>query len=183
MVKKNNKRAFTLVETLIMVAVVGIIAVISVVSLKNMRPDKDAVLVRKVYSEISKAVTALANDVELYPSNNIFKDTSKPNGIGEYTEQNKFAYNFVKMFDAITYNNCTMRVCEFVTIDGIKWKVTDNFSSSNNSQIEVDIYGKGKSSDIYYFNVNYMGTISVKNGEDNTDKAKSILKSRKVTAK
>ncbi len=77
MSKKISKKAFTLVETLIMVAVVGIIAVITVVSLKNMSPDKDAVLVRKAYTEMSKAVSALVNDEQLYPSAKVaynFKD-------------------------------------------------------------------------------------------------------------
>ena len=77
MSKKISKKAFTLVETLIMVAVVGIIAVITVVSLKNMSPDKDAVLVRKAYTEMSKAVATLVNDEQLYPSAKVtynFKD-------------------------------------------------------------------------------------------------------------
>ncbi|MBR2525033.1 hypothetical protein IKE67_01065 [bacterium] len=64
--RKNS--AFTLSETLIMVAIVGIIAIISVVSLRGLKPDKDAVLIRKAYNEIAKAVYALANDEELYPS-------------------------------------------------------------------------------------------------------------------
>ena len=82
MSKKISKKAFTLVETLIMVAVVGIIAVITVVSLKNMSPDKDAVLVRKAYTEMSKAVAALVNDEQLYPSAKVafnFQD----NGLNE----------------------------------------------------------------------------------------------------
>lgn len=62
-----KRHAFTLTETLIMVAVIGIIAVISAISLKNMQPDKDAIMVRKAYTETSKAVAALINDQELYP--------------------------------------------------------------------------------------------------------------------
>jgi len=64
----KKRFAFTLSETLIMVAIVGIIAAISVVSLKNLRPDKDALLIRKAYNEISKAVEAMVNDEILYPS-------------------------------------------------------------------------------------------------------------------
>lgn len=62
-----KRHAFTLTETLIMVAVIGIIAVISAISLKNIQPDKDTVMVRKAYSEASKAVATLINDQELYP--------------------------------------------------------------------------------------------------------------------
>ncbi|MBR1942229.1 hypothetical protein IJ843_00670, partial [bacterium] len=51
-----------------MVAVIGIIAVISIVSLKGARPDREALMVRKAYTELSKAVYAIANDEELYPS-------------------------------------------------------------------------------------------------------------------
>lgn len=68
MKKSTNLRAFTLVETLIMVGIVGIIAIISIVSLKNMRPDKDAVMLRKAYSETAKAVNTLINDDYLYPT-------------------------------------------------------------------------------------------------------------------
>lgn len=64
MIKRN---AFTLTETLIMVAVIGIIAVISAISLKNMQPDKDAIMIRKAYTESAKAVATLINDQELYP--------------------------------------------------------------------------------------------------------------------
>ena len=63
--RKNN--AFTLTETLIMVAVIGVIAVISAVSFRNIQPDKDTVMLRKAYSDISKAVATLINDQELYP--------------------------------------------------------------------------------------------------------------------
>lgn len=62
-----KRHAFTLTETLIMVAVIGIIAVISAISLKNMQPDKDAIMVRKAYTEAAKAVATLINDQELYP--------------------------------------------------------------------------------------------------------------------
>lgn len=63
----KNKRAFTLIETLIMVAVIGIIATVTVVSLKGMRPDKDVMMIKKAYSTIVQTVDALANDTELYP--------------------------------------------------------------------------------------------------------------------
>lgn len=62
-----KRHAFTLTETLIMVAVIGIIAVISAISLKNMQPDKDAIMVRKAYTEAAKAVATLINDQDLYP--------------------------------------------------------------------------------------------------------------------
>lgn len=62
-----RKNAFTLTETLLMVAVIGIIAVISAVSLKNMAPDKDVVMIRKAYTDISKAVAVLVNNQNLYP--------------------------------------------------------------------------------------------------------------------
>ena len=63
----NKKFAFTLSEVLIMVAIVGILATISVVSLKNLRPDKDVLLVRKAYNETARAVSSLANDETIYP--------------------------------------------------------------------------------------------------------------------
>lgn len=64
---KKNKFAFTLVETLIMMAVIGIIATVTAVSLKGMRPDKDKIMIKKAYSTIVNIVDALLNDTELYP--------------------------------------------------------------------------------------------------------------------
>ena len=64
---KNSKLGFTLVETLVMMAIIGIIATVTVVSLKGMRPDKDKMMIKKAYSTIVQIVDALINDTELYP--------------------------------------------------------------------------------------------------------------------
>ena len=79
LMNKGFKRAFTLTETLVMAAVISIIAVISIVSLKNARPDRDAMMVRKAFAELSKAVEALANDEELYPSARMVNNTNIKN--------------------------------------------------------------------------------------------------------
>ena len=64
--------AFTLTETLMMAAVIGIIAVVSATSLKGARPDRDAMMVRKAYTEITNAVNALSTDEDFYPSARLF---------------------------------------------------------------------------------------------------------------
>lgn len=64
---KNQRYAFTLVETLIMMAIIGVIGTVTVVSLRGMRPDKDKMMIKKAYSEIVKAVDSLINDSSLYP--------------------------------------------------------------------------------------------------------------------
>ncbi len=78
---KKSEKAFTLVETLIMVGAIGIIAIITIVSLRNMRPDKDYMMIRKAYSETAKAVATLANDDDLYP---VQKTAYKINPLGKY---------------------------------------------------------------------------------------------------
>ena len=83
----KNKSAFTLVETLIMVAVIGVIATVTVVSLKGMRPDKDVMMIKKAYSTTVQIVNTLANDTELYPY-------AKISGLLEqmiYTKNSEFA--------------------------------------------------------------------------------------------
>ena len=92
--RKTNSKAFTLVETLIMVGVIGIIAIIAIVSLRNMRPDKDYMMIRKAYSEIAKAVATLANDDDLYP----VQKTAYKNG-----EQDKYLAALKNRQLAVTY--------------------------------------------------------------------------------
>ena len=95
--RKTNSKAFTLVETLIMVGVIGIIAIIAIVSLRNMRPDKDYTMIRKAYSEIAKAVATLANDDELYP----VQKTAYKNG-----EQDKYLAALKNRQLALDYAYC-----------------------------------------------------------------------------
>ena len=61
-------RAFTLAETLLMMAIVGILGLITLGSFTKLKPDKEAMLFRKAYESTIKIVSALINDEDLYPT-------------------------------------------------------------------------------------------------------------------
>ena len=276
---QKHKNAFTLVETLIMMAVIGILATVTAVSLKGMRPDKDKMLIKKSYSQIVQAVHTLINDRELYPyahiahllremspltetqsalendeedseneltceassknnciSNEGLFDTvtctcieksafdaedistglpqgnfqdrktqfaSANSGSGKfsdvtvrctdnsYTSDDKFAYNFMKIFET-TSSECENNECKFTTPDGMYWEVEDQFNNSslNYAIIKVDINGQNTGSnsstdtdpDVYSFKVDADGAASVYGSDAAATKAVSVLKSRDIKA-
>ena len=106
--KSCENKAFTLVETLIMVGVIGIIAIITIVSMRNMRPDKDYMMIRKAYSETAKAVATLANDDELYP---VQKTAYKPDKLNKYLTaliNRQLAKRHVVVWLLVTDTKCVM---------------------------------------------------------------------------
>lgn len=63
----NKMKAFTLTESLIMIAIVGVIATITMVSLAGLKPNKDKMLLQKAYKATMSAVAELTNDPVAYP--------------------------------------------------------------------------------------------------------------------
>ena len=63
----NKIKAFTLSESLIMIAIVGVIATITMVSLAGLKPNKDKMLLQKAYKATMSAVAELTNDPVAYP--------------------------------------------------------------------------------------------------------------------
>ena len=61
------RKAFTLSESLIMMAIVGVIAVITLVSLSGLKPNKDKMLLQKAHRATLEAVAEIANDSVAYP--------------------------------------------------------------------------------------------------------------------
>lgn len=60
-------KAFTLTESLIMIAIVGVIATITMVSLSGLKPNKDKLLLQKAYTITMSAVAEITNDPVAYP--------------------------------------------------------------------------------------------------------------------
>ena len=65
--KMQKSLAFTLSESLIMMAIVGVIAVITLVSLSGLKPNKDKLLLQKAHRATLEAVAEIANDTVAYP--------------------------------------------------------------------------------------------------------------------
>jgi len=134
---KGFKRAFTLTETLVMAAVIAIIAVISIVSLNGVRPDRDAMMVRKAFTELSKAVEALASDEELYPSARIAHNTNIKNSALD--KKFLIAFNnpcFASEFDDVqrgtgAYSGSLLNEGDFVDYRYIEGAGVNVFSDTN----------------------------------------------------
>ena len=119
--------------------------------------------------------TKTHNDNLTSVGNNIFKNVSIPSGVTSYTKYNKFSYNFAKLFDStITTSGSNNKICSFTTKDGIAWTVTDNFSSSTTSTVEVDVNGAKSGGNGYIFTVSADGTITPNNTAANILKTRGI---------
>jgi len=62
-----KKRAFTLSELLIVIALLAVIAMIIMPTVKNLMPDKNEYYFKKAYSAINQAVYEVSNNSFLYP--------------------------------------------------------------------------------------------------------------------
>ena len=119
----------------------------------------------------------------LKSASNVLGDNTVRNGASAYNSNNKFAYNFAKLFDTRS-SSCSGNYCKFTTPDGMAWKVTDNFrDGGGNASIDVDIYNNGKDSNTYYFLVDAGGKISIDGNKSTAVKAREYLSSRKMTKK
>lgn len=129
------------------------------------------------------------SSVDLAAHGSVFLNTAVMDGSTAYTSNNKFAYNFAKLFKSDDLY-CSGRVCEFTTPDGMEWTVTDNFSvaASQTATIKVDINGSSAGAnsstadkpDIYTFTVDASGAVTISGNDAAATKAKRVLKDRKA---
>ena len=200
-----KKNAFTLAETLVMMAIVGIIAVVTVSGYQKIRPNKDMFMLKKAYDTLSNTVASLANDEILYPEimsvtdeNNpdvkipvlaskghLFLNTNVHEG-GLYKPTNKFAYSFAQKLSTVAPAQCMDTQCKFKTTDGIFWTITDKFDTDEAIAIvDIDInsdkrpnadYTKSQNPDRFKFIVDSSGRIHL-NSDDIIEK--KYLETRK----
>ena len=64
----KNKFAFTIVECLITLSLIGMLCVITLIGMNKLMPDQDKVRFQKAYYTISKTVSQMINDDVLYPN-------------------------------------------------------------------------------------------------------------------
>ena len=65
---KITKKAFTMAEVLMVLAVLGIIAAILIPSIAAMKPDQNRVMFKKAYYLTERLISEIVNDEELYTS-------------------------------------------------------------------------------------------------------------------
>jgi|GEM_PF-982316 len=66
--KKIAKKAFTMAEVLMVLAVLGVIAAILIPSIASMKPDQNRVMFKKAYYQTERIIAEIVNDEELYTS-------------------------------------------------------------------------------------------------------------------
>lgn len=150
----KNKKAFTLAEVMVTLAVFGVLAAMLFPAIASVRPNKSKVLFKKAYYVAERMVFELVNDEDFYPSQGEvigFHNTVIASYLGHSYEGNKkfcqlFARKVNTTNDEIkceTANetptgNGTYSVPSFVTTDGVAWylPITD---FANTQTIYVDV--------------------------------------------
>lgn len=145
-----KRRAFTLAETLITLAVIGVVAAIVVPTLMHAMPSNNRVMFKKAYATLEQVVSSLSNDTTNYPSTAACKDTignidvprgfnyvcspnagnidgtCKSNATG-ISGNNKFGYLFADQLNTVgtisTVATGSTGYYTFNTTDGIAWSI------------------------------------------------------------
>lgn len=156
MKEKYLKNAFTLAETVIVLAVIGFLAVILLRSLDKLQPDREKTMFKKAYQLTERTVGELVNDESIYPYDRTRigfynKDSADIEGTSiSFDGDEKFCQFFARklnIFSDPVWDEDNKQ-CTFTTTDGMSWIVPSNFDNAtvgaevSRVQITVDINGK-----------------------------------------
>lgn len=197
------KKAFTLMECLIVLIIIGFIIVTVGHSASNFLPDKNKVKFKKAYSDMENTVYTLLSNDALYPAKNGFKYTTPVvlvigETIGHDGKNSKFREAFKYQINAIKDKiDCQMPLgasldnsC-FMTDNGVVWAIPDTdfentgvFIQDNFKYVPIAFYtnykeGATVEDDAFVFGVNSLGKITVIKYNDcnsNDDKMHCKLK-------
>lgn len=150
----KKSKGFTLAEILIAMTVLGIIVAASVPVILNMRPNKNAIMMKKAYYATETIINGLINDSYYYPETDDaategFKNTVqvKVEGI-DTTSAHKLACLFASKLNIKEdlANVCNGTIEEISTMDGMVWDLQalpENGTASGYLRIDVDGPSKG----------------------------------------
>ena len=146
-------------ELLVTMGILGVIALIALPVLQDAQPNKELVMLKKVYYNTSRIVSELINDDYLYPES----DEENKQGFGNTISREYLGYTFKdeKKFCALFASKLNLKdgsnpvdVCKgrksldaggsFTTTDGVIWNIPDVlFGVPDYVQIFVDVNGTG----------------------------------------
>ena len=154
-----NKKAFTLVEVLLAMTVVGIIAVVTMNSLSNISANKTKMTFQNNYKHMIEVIDAIVTDETIYPR--IELDSLDINGRTERVtmcnyDSGLFPREFVNHTKVMTQTEITGGF-SFETSTGSFWVVRRNPEQANCSRdgegdyvIIFDVNGRGEGTDCPY---------------------------------
>ena len=158
------KRAFTLAEIIIALAIIGVICIATMGILKTAMPTKEESIHKKVTTLVEQAVERLADNEVMYPLNEDkalfgFKNTQKVIVDGqEYEGDTKFCKLFATQFTTTSAPNCAKGDDNsdgiepdklqktFSTTDGVDWYLPVTTFSNNYAVIKIDVNGESEGS-------------------------------------
>lgn len=155
------KKAFTMPEVLVALAILGVLASITIPTISAQKANGDKVMFRKAYILTQEKVKEMLNDEVLYPYDTVrfgFKNTDevKYNGktyTGSTKFRNIFKSNFKIMKDGIDFKEGSFssfpNSYKFQTEDGIIWYIPSGNFSSGSITITIDVNGEKKPNCMY----------------------------------
>lgn len=131
----NNKRAFTLAEVLVSLALLGVLAAILIPVISRAKPNPNKVMFKKAYSTLENVVAKMINDDTIYPDTTygFSIETDPTERAGSY---NKFCYYLAENLNTIGATACPLSTVSTtpsapfaITGDGILWYIYPNTSA------------------------------------------------------
>lgn len=143
--KKHTKKAFTLAEVMVTLALISIISSILVPAIMQVKPDRNKLLFKKAYTTVERIITEIVNDDNLYPvaSDTVGLDNTASVTLNDknYSGASKFCELFALKLNIVeSAANCGGTGNTFTTNDGVVWRIPST-SFAGNADLEIDING------------------------------------------
>ena len=151
MINLKKSYAFTLMELLITLSVIGVLIAITITGTKYLTPDVDKARFKKAYTTVEKTVTKLINDDDVYPDDMGFMNLSSvitdlnesfglEDGRTKFRDAFKYLQNTIKDDLDCPMLSVGMGKC-FMTDDGVVWGIPDtDFNSKGVVQVDGITY-------------------------------------------
>ncbi len=152
------KKAFTLVETMLVLSIIGVIIALMIPALDRSKPDETTLKYRKAFFGIEEAVRNIVNDTKLYSDGDLTNPLNIPTGANA---QQVFCQNIANTLNTIGKVDCRLsdlyKADENLTADKVNFRTTGGvsfgglnnpFSADGTLTLCVDINGFNPDKDV-----------------------------------